>query len=51
MSGQQLVLTGTMNTDIGHGFKYDRATGTTTYVAATRTFEIRIAVDVNTGEP
>ena len=51
MSGQQLVLTGTMNADIGHRFKYDKATGTTTYVAATRTYEIRIAVDVNTGEP
>ncbi|HVB20329.1 MAG TPA: RHS repeat-associated core domain-containing protein, partial [Ktedonobacteraceae bacterium] len=51
MAGKQLVLTGTMPVDIGHGFKYNDATGTTTYIAATRTYLIRIAVDVNTGEP
>ncbi|MHB8598228.1 MAG: RNase A-like domain-containing protein [Ktedonobacteraceae bacterium] len=51
MAGGQLVLTGTMSVDIGHGFKYNNATRTTTYVAATRTYVIRIAVDVNTGEP
>ena len=51
MSGKQLVLTGTMNADIGHGFRYDSATGSVTYVAATRTYEIRIAVDVKTGVP
>jgi RHS repeat-associated protein len=50
-AGGTLVLRRTVSQSVGYGYKYNRSTGTFTWVASTNTYQVTIRVDVNTGVP